>query len=190
MHATGCECRLLPCLSERSTAAVTKPFRAECSAVMLSSMQLAANAGLLQQEQPAADAGCCRARASEALQRKRSPSGLVCGACRDERDAAACECRLLPCMQPAANAGLLQQEQPTAAAGCCRDRDREGKDAQMEPFKAECSACRDERVQLRANAGCCHASNRLRMQAVAVPRTAKQCCANGALQGGVQRLQG
>jgi len=65
---------------------------------------------------------------SEALQRKRSPLGLVCGACRDERDAAACECRQLPCKQPAAD------------AGCCRDRDSEGNAAQTEPFKAECSA--------------------------------------------------
>ena len=79
--------------------------------------------------------------------------------CDAEQYAAACECRLLPC------------KQPTADAGCCRGS--ESMAAQTEPFKAECSACRDERVQLRANAGCCRASNRLRMQAVAVIEIAK-----------------
>ena len=38
-------------------------------------------------------------------------------------------------------------------------------------------------MQLAANAGWCHASNRLRTQAVAVPRTAKHCSGNEALQG-------
>ena len=43
-------------------------------------VQLTANAGLLHKVQPAANAGCCSARASEALQRQRSPLGLVCRA--------------------------------------------------------------------------------------------------------------
>ena len=76
-------------------------------------------------------------------------------------DAAACGCRLLPCKQPAAN------------AGCCRATNSEAMQRKRSPSGLECNACRDERVQLRANAGCCHASNRLRMQAVAVIETAK-----------------
>ena len=92
----------------------------------MSEMQLAANADLLQREQQAADAGCCRATNSEAMLCKRSPSGLVCSACKDER------------VQLRANAGLLPCKQPAADAGCCRGS--ESMAAQTEPFMAECSA--------------------------------------------------
>jgi len=106
-------------------AAQTEPFKAECSAFMLSEMQLAADADLLH------ESNRLRMQAvaveAKAWLRKRSPSRRSAALCA-ERDAAACECRLLPCKQPAAN------------AGCCRDRDSEGNAAQTEPFKAECSA--------------------------------------------------
>ena len=91
-------------------------------------------------KQPAANADCCRATSSEALQRKRSPLGLECIACCAERDAAYCEGRLAAARATGSGCGLLLCKQPAADADCCRDRDREGKAAQTEPFKAECSA--------------------------------------------------
>jgi len=72
---------------------------------------------------------------AKALLHKRSPPGLVCGACRDERDAAECECRLAAARATGCECGLLP----------------------------------------------CHESNRLRLQAVTVPRTAKHCSGNEAL---------
>ena len=90
---------------------------------------------------------------AKALVAQTEPFKAECSACRDERNTAACECRLLPCKQPAAD------------AGCCRGS--ESMAAQTEPFKAECSACCDERdaaacecrllpcKQPAAAAGCC-----------------------------------
>ena len=124
-----------------------------------------------------ANAGCCHASnrlrmqavavEAKAWLRKRSPSRRSAALCA-ERDAAACECRLLPCKQPA------------AAAGCCCGS--EGKAAQMEPGgRSEapgkcCAACSWMRMQT-----CCTGNNRLRTQAVTVIRTAKHCSGNEAL---------
>ncbi len=141
---------------------------------------------------------------------KRSPSRRSAALCAEQyaagcecRLAAAratgCGCRLLPCHKQRSNAAQMkpfragvqrchaERVQLAANAGCCGDT--ESMAAQTEPFKAECSAFMLSEMQLRANAGCCHASNRLRMQAVAVIRTAKHCIANEALQGRVQCLQ-
>ena len=137
MQATGCGCRLLP--RKRKHGCANGALQGGVQRCVLSSVQLDADADLLHQMQPAANAGCCRATNSQALQRYRSPSGLVCGACRDER------------VQLAAKAGLLHRKQPAATAGCCRGS--ESMAAQTEPFKAECSAFMLSEMQLPANAG-------------------------------------
>ena len=183
----ACECRLLPCHESNwlrmLTVAVIRAAK-QCSANEALQGWCAALAGMsgcscvrmqaaaMPREQPAANAACCRARASEALQRKRSPSGLVCSACRDERDAAECECRLAAMQATGCECRLLPYHESNRLRmqAVAVIRTSKSNAAQMEPEGR--SAAPGKCSWLRRQA-CCTGGNRLRMQAVAVPQRAK-----------------
>jgi len=59
--------------------------------------------------------------------------------------------------------------------------------AQMQPFKAECSAFRQSEMRLGADAGLLHQMRAA--ENAGCSWLSERCCANGALQGGVQRVQ-
>ena len=89
-----------------------------------------------------------------------------------ERNAAECDSWLSErcCANEALQGGVQRFQAERNAAGALAEQKQA---AQVEPFKAECSAFRQSGMQLNANAGLLHKSNRLRMRAVAVPRKAK-----------------
>ena len=96
------------CRGSESMAAQTEPFKAECSAVMLS------GCSWLRKQADAMQATGCECRLvrwlSESMAAQMEPFRAECSAV------------MLSSMQLAANAGLLQRKQPAADAGCCRAR--------------------------------------------------------------------